>query len=144
MLNGVITWSLNHRLVVVVAVLAFAGLGGFALRQLPIDAFPDTTPVQVPVNTVAPELGPEQIERLITFPIEQAISGLPGLESVRSVSKFGLSQVVVNFEDGTSIYLARQLVNERLGTVEVPAGIGRPKMGPVTTGLGEVFHYAVT
>lgn len=144
MLNGVITWSLNHRFVVIVAVLAFAGLGGYSLRLLAIDAFPDTTPVQVQINTVAPELGPEQVERLITFPIEQAISGLPGLESVRSTSKFGLSQVVVNFQDDTSIYLARQLVGERLGTVEMPAGIERPKMGPVTTGLGEVFHYAVT
>src|SRR5205085_3712873 len=88
--------------------------------------------------------GPEQVERLITFPIEQAISGLPGLELVRSTSKFGLSAIFVNFDDGTSIYLARQLVGERLSTVELPAGIERPKMGPVTTGLGEVFHYVVT
>jgi cobalt-zinc-cadmium resistance protein CzcA len=144
MLNGVISWSLNHRFVVIVAVLLCAGLGGYSLRYLAIDAFPDTTPVQVQINTVAPELGPEQVERLITFPVEQAISGLPGLESVRSVSKFGLSQVVVNFEDGTNLYLARQLVGERLGTVEMPTGIERPKMGPVTTGLGEVFHYMVT
>src|SRR5882762_4072628 len=117
MLNGVITWSLNHRLVVIVAVLAFAGVGVYSWYVLPIDAFPDTTPVQIQINTVAPELGSEQVERLLSFPIEQAISGLPGLESVRSVSKFGLSQVVVTFEDGTSIYFARQLVGERLSTV---------------------------
>src|SRR5690242_2311477 len=131
MLNGIISWSLNHRLVVIIAVLGFAGVGGYSLRQLAIDAFPDTTPVQIQVNTVAPELGPEQVEKLITFPVEQAISGLPGLESVRSVSKFGLSQVVVNFDDATNMYLARQLVGERLATVEMPTGIERPKMGPV-------------
>lgn len=144
MLNGIITWSLNHRLVVVVAGIALAVLGVYSWLNLAIDAFPDTTPVQIQINTVAPELGPEQVERLVTFPIEQAISGLPGLQQVRSQSKFGLSQVVVTFEDGTSIYFARQLVNERLGTVDMPSGIERPKMGPVTTGLGEVFHYAVT
>lgn len=144
MLNGVITWSLNHRFFVIAGVLMFAALGGYSLRYLAIDAFPDTTPVQVQINTVAPALAPEQVERLITFPIEQAISGLPGLEQVRSVSKFGLSQVTVNFEDDTNIYLARQLIMERLGSVEIPEGIERPKMGPVTTGLGEVFHYVVT
>ena len=115
-----------------------------ALRYLDIDAFPDTTPVQVQINTVAPALAPEEVEQQITFPIEQALSGLPGLEQLRSVSKFGLSQVVVTFEDGTDIYFARQLVNERLGTVALPAGIERPQMGPVATGLGEVFHYVVT
>ena len=93
---------------------------------------------------VAPALGPEEIEQQITFPIEQVISGLPGLELVRSISKFGLSQVVATFEDGTDIYFARQLVHERLGTVELPAGIERPRLGPVATGLGEVFHYIVT
>jgi cobalt-zinc-cadmium resistance protein CzcA len=93
---------------------------------------------------VAPALGPEEIEQQITFPIEQVISGLPKLEMLRSVSKFGLSQVVVTFQDGTDIYFARQLINERLSTVEMPGGIERPKMGPVATGLGEVFHYVVT
>jgi cobalt-zinc-cadmium resistance protein CzcA len=143
MLNGIISWSLNHRLFVIAAVLLFAGFGAFSLQQLPIDAFPDTTPVQVQVNTSAPALGPEEVERLITRPVEQAISGLPGLESVRSISKFGISQVVVVFKDGTSIYLARQLVMEKLKTVEVPEGINPPQMGPLTTGLGEVFHYVV-
>ena len=100
--------------------------------------------MQIQINTVAPSLSPEEIERQITFPVEQAISGLPGLDMVRSISKFGLSQVVVTFKDGTDIYFARQVVNERLGTVELPQGIERPQMGPVSTGLGEVFHYVLT
>ena len=143
-LNRIIDFSLHNRVLVILGVLA-AGVGGvFALRHLDIDAFPDTTPVQVQINTTAPALGPEEVERQITFPIEQAISGLPGLEQLRSISKFGLSQVVVVFEDGIDIYFARQLINERLGSVEMPQGIERPKMGPVATGLGEVFHYVVT
>src|ERR1700733_11048476 len=115
-----------------------------SLGYLGIDAFPDTTPVQVQVNTFAPSLTPDEVERQITFPIEQAISGLPGLQPTRSLSKFGLSQVVVTFDDGTDIYFARQVINERLGTVQLPLGLERPKMGPVSTGLGEVFHYVVT
>jgi len=142
-LNWVIGFSLRHRALVILGTLALAVVGGLSLRYLDIDAFPDTTPIQVQVNTVAPALGPEEVEQRITFPIEQAIGGLPGLESMRSVSKFGFSQVVVTFEDGVDIYFARQLINERLATVELAAGIGRPKMGPVATGLGEVFHYVV-
>lgn len=143
-LNRVIDFSLRNRLLVIIGVLVAGVAGVFSLRHLDIDAFPDTTPVQVQVNTIVPALGPEEVERQITFPIEQAISGLPGLEQLRSISKFGLSQVVVIFEDGTDIYFARQLINERLATVEMPQGIERPKMGPVATGLGEVFHYIVT
>ena len=112
-------------------------------NNLDIDAFPDTTPVQIQINTVAPALSPEEVERQITFPVEQAISGLPGLEDLRSISKFGLAQVVVIFEDEVDIYFARQLINERLATVELPDGIERPQMGPVSTGLGEVFHYVL-
>ncbi len=144
MLNGIIDFSLRHRLLVIVGVLALAAVGGYSLRYLDIDAFPDTTPVQVQINTVAPSLGPEDVEQLITFPIEQAIGGLPGLENMRSVSKFGFSQVVVTFDDSTDIYFARQLINERLSTVELGSDIERPKMGPVSTGLGEVLHYVVT
>ncbi|EMI44923.1 heavy metal efflux pump, CzcA family [Rhodopirellula sp. SWK7] len=121
----------------------FAVVGVFSLQQLDIDAFPDTTPVQIQINTVAPSLASEEIERQITFPVEQAISGLPGLHELRSISKFGLSQVVVIFDDGIDIYFARQLINERLSTVELPDGISRPQMGPVSTGLGEVFHYVL-
>ena len=144
MLNRIITWSLRHRLLVLGLAAALVIAGALALRRLDFDAFPDTTPVQVQVNTVAPALGAEAIERLITFPVEQAISGLPDLEGVRSISKFGLSQVVVTFRDGTDVYFARQLVGERLDTVTLPAGIAPPQMGPVATGLGEVFHYVVT
>jgi cobalt-zinc-cadmium resistance protein CzcA len=140
-LNAIIEWSLRNRLVVLAGVALCTVLGVVSLRYLGIDAFPDTTPVQVQVNTFAPSLTPAEVERQITFPIEQAISGLPGLQPTRSVSKFGLSQVVVTFADGTDIYFARQLVNERLATVELSQGIERPKMGPVATGLGEVFHF---
>src|SRR5579862_7547130 len=103
MLNWLIDFSLRHRVTVIAAALAFAAIGSTALQHIDIDAFPDTTPVQVPINAVAPALGPEEIEQQITFPIEQVISGLPGLEKIRSVSKFGLSQVVVTFVDGTDI-----------------------------------------
>jgi cobalt-zinc-cadmium resistance protein CzcA len=143
-LNWVIDFSLRHRVLVLLGALVLAAVGALSLRYLDVDAFPDTTPVQVQINTVAPALGPEEVERQITFPVEQVLAGLPRLEQLRSVSKFGLSQVVVTFTDGTDIYFARQVVNERLGTVELPAGIERPKMGPVATGLGEVFHYVVT
>lgn len=144
MLNWFIEFSLRHRVAVIVGTLILAAAGALSLRYLDIDAFPDTTPVQVQINTIAPSLGPEEVEQQITFPIEQAISGMPSLEQLRSVSKFGLSQVVATFKDGMDIYFARQLINERLTTVELPALIERPKMGPVATGLGEVFHYVVT
>lgn len=143
MLNWLIDFSLRHRALVILVAGLFAVVGAFSLQQLDIDAFPDTTPVQIQINTVAPSLASEEIERQITFPVEQAISGLPGLRELRSISKFGLSQIVVIFDDDIEIYFARQLVNERLSTVELPAGIQRPQMGPVSTGLGEVFHYVL-
>jgi heavy metal efflux system protein len=144
MLNWIIDFSLRHRFAVIAAALAFAAAGAFSLARLDVDAFPDTTPVQIQINTVAPSLSPEEVERQITFPVEQAISGLPGLDKVRSISKFGLSQVVVTFGDGTEVYFARQLVGERLAAVELPEGIQRPQMGPVSSGLGEVFHYVLS
>ena len=144
MLNAVITWSIRYRSAVLLGGLVLALAGALAFTRLPIDAFPDTTPVQVQINTNAPALSPLEVERQITFPVEQAISGLPGLHEVRSISKFGLSQVTVIFDDRTDIYLGRQTVTERLQTVELPPGIDRPQLGPVATGLGEVFHYLVT
>lgn len=143
MLPQLISWSLRNRWLVLALAIAWCVAGVSAMLHLNVDAFPDTTPVQVQINTVAPALVPEEIERQITFPVELAMGGMPGIESLRSVSQFGLSQVVVTFRDGTNIYFARQLINERLATVELPPGIDRPEMGPVSTGLGEVFHYAV-
>ena len=144
MLNKIIHWSLNHRLVVIVVWTLVAVLGVIAFLRLPLDAFPDTTPVQVQVNTVAPALSPLEIERQISAPLEQAISGLPKLKEVRSTSRFGMSQVTVIFEDGTDIYLSRQVVMERAQGVALPVGIDKPQLGPVATGLGEVFHYLIT
>lgn len=144
MLTRLIELSLHHRFAVLLGVVVLIAGGGYALRQLDVDAFPDTTPIMVQVNTTAPALSPEEIERQITYPIEQSLGGLPSLENIRSVSKYGFSQVVVTFEDGTDIYFARQVVGERLATVELPDDVGRPRMGPVATGLGEVFHYVLT
>jgi cobalt-zinc-cadmium resistance protein CzcA len=143
MLNALINWSLHNRFLVLAGTVLFAAFGVWSLQALPIDAFPDTTPAQVQINTQAPGLAPEKVERQVTFLVEQAMGGLPRLEELRSLSKFGLSQVVVTFADGTDIYFARQLVNERLASVEVPEGLPRPRLGPVATGLGEVFHYTV-
>ncbi len=143
MLNWIIDVSLRNRFVVCLLALALVIVGGRALTRLPIDAFPDTTPVQVQINTSVPSLSPEEAEQQVTLPVELAVSGLPGLQNVRSISKFGLSQVVATFEDDVNIYLARQLIMERLQEVELPAGIERPTLGPISTGLGEVFHYVV-
>lgn len=144
MLNKIINWSLNHRPVIVFGALLLAIVGMYSVYRLDIDAFPDTTPVQVQINTVAPALSPEEVEKQITFPVEQSISGLSHLAEVRSFSKFGMSQVVAFFEDGTDIHFARQQILERINSVELPAGLAKPKMGPVATGLGEVFHYIVS
>jgi len=143
MLNHLISFSLKNRLLVCICAGFLLIYGGRSLLNLPVDAFPDTTPVQVQINTIAPALNPEEAEQQITMPIEQAVSGLPGLANLRSISKFGLSQVVATFEDRTSIYLARQLISERLQGTALPEGIGRPELGPISTGLGEVFHYSV-
>jgi len=143
MLNRLINLSLNNRLLIGVLSAVLIVVGGRSLLHLPLDAFPDTTPVQVQINTGVPSLNPQEVEQQVTQPIELAIGGLPGLQNVRSVSKFGLSQVVATFDDRTSIYLARQLIMERLQSVELPEGIARPQLGPISTGLGEVFHYVV-
>ena len=143
MLNWIINFSLKNRLLVCVLALALVVIGGRSLSILPIDAFPDTTPVQVQINTTAASLNPQETEAQITLPVELAIGGLPGLQNVRSISKFGLSQVVATFDDRIDIFKARQLIMERLQTVELPEGLARPQLGPIATGLGEVFHYVV-
>jgi cobalt-zinc-cadmium resistance protein CzcA len=143
MLTGIIEWSLRHRWVVLAATAGLIITGVLAFRALPLDAFPDTTPIQVQVNAVAPALTPMEVERQLTIPIEQALAGLPHVEELRSISKFGLSQVTIRFTDETDLWLVRQMVAERLNGVDVPPGIERPTLGPVATGLGEVFHYLV-
>jgi cobalt-zinc-cadmium resistance protein CzcA len=143
MFEKLVDYSLQNRLLVVLLAILLIGGGSYALLNMPVDAFPDTTPVQVQINTVAPALNPEEVEQQITLPIELSIGGLPGLSNVRSISKFGLSQVVATFEDGTRITDARQYVAERLASVELSSGIERPQLGPISTGLGEIFHYIV-
>lgn len=143
MFERLIEFSLKNRLLVVLLFVVTFSVGAWSLLRLPIDAFPDTTPVQVQINTIAPALGPEEVEKQLTMPVELAVSGLPSLVSVRSVSKFGLSQVVATFSDDMPIYDSRQLVMERLASVELPPGIERPELGPISTGLGEVFHYVL-
>jgi heavy metal efflux system protein len=139
--DAIIRWSLHNRAVVVLVWLGVLVAGVISFSRLPLDAFPDTTPVQVQVNTTAPALTPEEVERQITWPVEQVLSGLPALAEVRSISKFGLSQITLLFEDGSDIWLARQVVSERLSTAHLPPDVERPQLGPVATGLGEVFHY---
>ena len=143
MFERLIEFSLKNSLLVVLLFVVTFAVGTWSLLRLPIDAFPDTTPVQVQINTIAPALGPEEVEKQLTMPVELAVSGLPSLVSVRSVSKFGLSQVVATFSDEMPIYDSRQLVMERLASVELPPGIERPELGPISTGLGEVFHYVL-
>ncbi len=144
MLNKIIEFSLKNRLLVLLVTGVMVCVGAWTLLHIPVDAFPDTTPVQVQINTVAHALNSEEIEQQITLPVELSIGGLPGLESVRSISKFGLSQVVAVFSDSTSITDARQYVSERLASVELSDGIERPQLGPISSGLGEIFHYTLS
>lgn len=144
MLNAVIDFSLKNRFVVLLLGGLLIAIGARAALRLPLDAFPDTTPTQVQINASAPELAPEEVERLVTAPLEFSLGGLKGLEELRSVSKFGFSQVVALFADGTDVYFARQQVAERLSEVDLPEGISRPTMGPVATGLGEIYHYILS
>lgn len=144
MLERIIEVSIRRRWMVLAAAAALAALGIYSFQKLPIDAVPDITNVQVQINTEAPGYSPLEAEQRITFPIETAISGLPRLDYTRSISRYGLSQVTIVFKDGTDIYFARQLVAEKLQTVrgQLPPGIV-PKMGPIATGLGEIFMYTV-
>ena len=143
MLDTLIVWAVRNRLLVILALLAALGAGGFLIPKLNLDAFPDVTNIQVTVNTEARGLAAEEVEQLITFPIEAVMYALPGVEEVRSISKTGLSIITVAFEEGTDIYFARQLVFERLQDAreQIPAGVGTPEMGPNTSGLGQVFQY---
>ncbi|MFV5703193.1 CusA/CzcA family heavy metal efflux RND transporter [Flavobacterium sp. XS2P12] len=145
MLNRIIEFSIKNKLIVSLFIVALIGYGSYQFTKLPIDAVPDITDNQVQVITSAPSLGATDIERLITFPIEQANSNIPGLKEIRSFSRFGLSVVTIVFDDATDVYWARQQVTERLSAVkdQIPKGIGDPFLAPVTTGLGEIYQYAV-
>jgi len=143
MLKRLIEFTIHQRLFVLSlsGLLVIAGL--VALWKLPFDAFPDTTPVLVQVNVSAPGWAPEEMERQVTFPLERSLAGLAGLVEVRSISKYGLSQVTLIFGDETNLYLARQQAAERLSGIELPDGVPPPQLGPISTGLGEIFHYLV-
>ncbi|MBK8968886.1 MAG: CusA/CzcA family heavy metal efflux RND transporter [Lewinellaceae bacterium] len=143
MLNQIIQFSIKNKLIVGLFTLGLIGFGIVETTRLPIDAVPDITNNQVQVITVAPALGAPDIERLITFPIEQANSNIPGLKEIRSFSRFGLSLVTIVFHDDVDVYWARQQISERLQQAEIPEGIGTPSMAPVTTGLGEIYQYVV-
>ena len=145
MLNRIIEFSIRNKLIIGLFVFALIGYGFYEIKKLPIDAVPDITNNQVQVITIAPSFGATDIERLVTFPIEQANSNIPGMLEIRSFSRFGLSLVTIVFNDDTDIYWARQQVAERLQTVQsqIPAGIGTPQLGPVSTGLGEIYQYVV-
>jgi len=144
MLHRLLEFSLRQRVFVLLATLVLTGLGLWSALRLPIDAVPDITNIQVQINTAVPALAPEEIEKLVTFPIENEMAGIPGLVGLRSLSKSGLSQVNLIFADGTDVYRSRQLVSERLQTAqdELPAGL-TPRLAPISTGLGEIFYYVV-
>lgn len=143
MFNKIIDWSVQYRLFVVLALVAVIVGAVFTIPKLNLDAFPDVTNVQVAVNTEAPGLAAEEVEQLITYPIEAVMYALPDVEEVRSISKTGLSGVTVVFKEGTDIYFARQLVFERLQAAKelIPSGVGIPSMGPNTSGLGQIYQY---
>ena len=145
MLNAIIEFSVKNKLIIGLFVIALIGYGSYQASKLPIDAVPDITNNQVQVITIAPSFGATDIERLVTFPVEQANSNIKGLKEIRSFSRFGLSLVTIVFEDGIDIYWARQQVTERLQKVktEIPNGIGTPELGPISTGLGEIYQYVV-
>ncbi len=143
MFNRVVDWAVQNRLLVLIALAVLIATAAFQIPKLNLDAFPDVTNVQVAVNTEAPGLAAEEVEQLITYPIEAVMYALPDVEEVRSISKTGLSGVTVVFKEGTDIYFARQLVFERLQAARelIPDGVGVPEMGPNTSGLGQVYQY---
>ncbi|HJT70784.1 MAG TPA: CusA/CzcA family heavy metal efflux RND transporter [Terriglobales bacterium] len=144
-MHRIVEFSLKYRFLILVMTALLIAVGVYSMRRLPIDAVPDITPNQVLIITRAPGLGPVEVERFITFPVETAMSGLPKIQTIRSTSRFGLSVVYVFFEEGMDIYFARRLVMERLPQARemIPAGYGSPEMGPISTGLGEIYQFEV-
>ncbi|EPZ49670.1 heavy metal efflux pump, CzcA family [Bacteriovorax sp. BAL6_X] len=143
MMNKIIEFSVHNRLFVFIATAILIIGGIYSFEKLSIDAVPDITNTQVQVNTPVEGLTPEEIERMVTFPIESALTGMPGVEQTRSVSKYGISQVTVIFNDDVDIFRARQLSSEKLINIDLPEGL-KPEMGPISTGLGEIFHYSLS
>src|SRR5574338_912483 len=145
MIDRLIEFSLRNRLLIALFAVGVLGGGAIALSRLPIDAFPDVSPVLVQVVTETPGLAPEEVEKLVTYPVEVAMNGLPGVVNTKSLSAFGLSQVSVYFDDGVDIYFARQLTLEKLQEAreEIPPGLGEPRLGPITTGLGQIYQYVI-
>jgi cobalt-zinc-cadmium resistance protein CzcA len=143
--NRIVEFALHNRFLVIIFTVLVIGVGIWAMQVLPIDAVPDITPNQVIVLTNSPGLGPLEVERLVTFPVETAMSGLPGVTEIRSVSRFGLSSVTIFFKEGMDIYFCRRLVMERLPQAKeaIPPGFGTPEMGPISTGLGEIYQFEV-
>ena len=144
-MHQLVDFSLRHKFLVLVLTLLMVAAGIYSVLRLPIDAVPDVTPNQVLVMTQAPGLAPEEVERFISFPVETAMSGLPGITEIRSISRFGLSVVYVYFEEDMDLYFVRRLVMERLPEAReaVPGGYGTPEMGPISTGLGEIYQFEV-
>ncbi|MEZ5055223.1 MAG: efflux RND transporter permease subunit [Chitinophagales bacterium] len=143
MLNNIIKFSIHNKLIIGIGTILLAIWGFWSASQLSIDALPDITNNQVQIITVCPTLAGQEVEQLITFPIEQSIANLPDIEETRSISRFGLSVITVVFKDKVDIYFARQLINERLieAKENIPKGIGTPELAPISTGLGEVYQY---
>ena len=145
MLNKIIKFSVENKLIVAVGVFILLLYGSYEATRLPIDAVPDITNNQVQIITTAPALGATDIERQVTFPIEQTVSNIPNTKEIRSFSRFGLSLITVVFEENVDIYTARQQITERLQKVraDIPDGISSPELAPVTSGLGEIYQYVV-
>jgi cobalt-zinc-cadmium resistance protein CzcA len=145
MVSSIIEWSLENRFVVMLLAIVLMGVGFVSVASLPLDAVPDLTNVQVQVLTTSPALGPVEVEQFITFPVENAMSGLPAVDEIRSISRFGLSAVTVAFQDGTDVYWARNLINERLQQARenIPPGMGDPQMGPIATGMSEIYQFEI-
>lgn len=145
MINKIIDFSIHNKFIIGLLTIAWIGAGVWSITQVPIDAVPDITNNQVQVITQSPNLGTQDIEQFVTYPVEVAMSNLPGVEEIRSVSRFGLSVVTIVFDDKKGTYLPRQLVAEKLPAVQeqIPTGFGKPEMGPISTGLGEIYQYTL-
>lgn len=145
MLDKIIAFSIKNKFIIALMTLALIAWGVWSANKLPIDAVPDITNNQVQIITVCPTLAGQEVEQLVTYPIEQSIANLPDLEELRSISRFGLSVITVVFKDKVDIYFARQLINEKLKEAEekIPNRVGKPELAPVSTGLGEVYQYII-